>query len=204
MVEPGPNRVHPTLHGKAWIEARSRTHDLEKRRLNEIVDIARAEPDTREVAPYGQRVPIEELADTPGSDRYVEDRGVGFHVAGVAERSGTSLRFAWSFRENVDYLQCLDGLPFEGGTVATLDIRVRTAALFDDPDDTNDPPSRFDSFASADANADGTLMLDELETVTFPDDPDHPTLGARLYRKVVPELPFVPGAPPCIPVFSGK
>ena len=140
---------------------------------------------------------------TLGSDHYVEDRVIGFHVAGVAERSGTSIRFAWSFRDSIDYVDC-GRLHFEGNASTTVDIRVRTGALFDDPDDTNDPPSRFDPFASADANGDGTLMLDELETVTFPDDLEYPTLGARLYRKVAPELPFVPDALPCIPVFTGK
>lgn len=139
------------------------------------------------------------LMRTAGSDKYIQNQGVVFHVAGSATRAGTSLEFAWSFRENLWYENCFQ-LDIESETSQTLDIRVRTSALFDEPSDASGAvTSAFDPFAAADGDGDGEITLGELESVTFPNDPVYPTLGARLYRQTVPLLIHVGDRGSCPP-----
>lgn len=136
---------------------------------------------------------------TAGSDKYVQDRGVAFHIAGSATQADMSLRFAWSFRGNILYIDCIK-LDIESETSQTFDIRMQTSALFDEPNDTSGTAtSAFEPYASADVDGDGEITLGELESVTFPNDPEYPTLGARLYRKTVPELIRVGDTNSCIP-----
>ena len=132
----------------------------------------------------------------PGSDPYVSNRAAVLHLAGAAERAGRTVRFAWSFRENLGYADC-GVVNFDAETSALVDVRVRTASLFDASEDPASPSS-FEPFAAADADLDGTVTLEELDAVPLPNDPQYPTLGLRLYRKTARELPIVEGGQmPC-------
>src|SRR5262245_11354688 len=132
---------------------------------------------------------------TIGSDRYAENEGVAWHVVGSATQAERVIRFDWSFRETLFYPSCGD-LAFEGEGETTADIRLRTGALFDDPDSGSPPEARFDPYAPSDGDGDGEVTLEELETIEL-SDPEYPTLGARLYRKTVAELPHVSDETPC-------
>jgi hypothetical protein len=140
------------------------------------------------------------LMRTPGSDPYVKDRGVGVHAAGVATRGDSSVAFAWSFRENLAYGHLCGELSFESEVTASLDVHVRTASLFDDPEGSaGSPVARFGPFAAADADADGVVTLEELDAVPVAlSEGNFATLGARLYRKTAREL-IEPGGVPCMP-----
>jgi hypothetical protein len=146
----------------------------------------------------GAGVDDEEVAllRTVGSDPYIQERGVGLHLAGTATRGETTLGFAWSFRENLIYPGCVD-VAFAPEATTTLDVRVGTAALFSDPAlSAGAPGSHFDPFAAADADADGEVTLDELDAI--PLEAGNRTLGAWFYEKTVPELVTV-GGQRCMP-----
>ncbi len=126
----------------------------------------------------------------PGSDPWVRDRGTTLHVAGTATKGPASVRFAWSFRENHVYGDGSCGeVTFESEVTTSLEIHVRTAALFDDLEaPAGSPASRFEPYAAADADADGEVTLEELDAVPVAGNVRFPTLGARLYQKTVAEL----------------
>ena len=69
-----------------------------------------------------------------------------------------------------------------------LDIHVRTASLFDDPESpTGSPVARFAPYGAADADADGVVTLEELDAVPVAAGARE-TLAARVYRKTVREF----------------
>jgi hypothetical protein len=134
---------------------------------------------------------------TAGSDPYVKNRGVALHLAGTATQGDSAVAFAWSFRENLAYGHLCGDLSFESEVTISLDIRVRTASLFDDPAaPAGSPVARFGPFAAADADADGVVTLEELDAVPVAGSSE--TLGERLYRKTARAL-IQPGGLPCMP-----
>jgi hypothetical protein len=137
------------------------------------------------------------LLRTIGSDPYVQDRGVGLHLAGTATRGETALRFAWSIRENLIYGGCNE-IAFTTDATVELDVRVVTSALFSDPVLSGGAAgSHFEPFAAADADADGEVTLDELDAVPL-EAGGRNTFGAWFYEHTVPELVTI-GGKRCMP-----
>lgn len=128
-----------------------------------------------------------EMMRTAGSDPFVEERGVALYVAGSAVRADEHYRFAWSFRHNLEYTGC-GTVEFESGASDEVEIRVRGKVLFQSGLD-DDAPLQFDDYASADADADGNVSIEELHGVALPPGADFSTLGERLYLGLVPEVP---------------
>ena len=127
-----------------------------------------------------------DMMRSAGSDPFVEERGVALYVAGSAERDDEHYRFDWSFRHNLEYTDC-GTVEFESGASDEVAIRVRGQVLFQSGLD-DDAPLQFDDYASADADADGTVTLEELHSVSLSTG-DFTTLGERLYLGLVPEVP---------------
>jgi len=121
-----------------------------------------------------------------GSDAVVQNAGVVLHVAGTAIRDETTLSFAWSFRQALDYL--CEIVTFEGGERQTLGIGLLGGALFRAAGDGDGAAAEleFDVFAEADENEDGEISLAELAGV--PHGAGGGTLAEALYRERVPEL----------------
>lgn len=128
-----------------------------------------------------------EMMRSAGSDPFVEGRGVALHVTGSAERTDERYRFAWSFRQNLEYSDCGE-LEFESGASNELEIGVRGRVLFQ-AGLTNDAPLQFDDYARADVDADGNIALEELHSISLPASDDYTTLGERLYLGLVPQVP---------------
>jgi len=133
---------------------------------------------------------------TAGSDAFVEERGVALYVAGSAVRTDEHYRFEWSFRQNLEYTDC-GGVEFESGASDEVEIHIRGQVLFQEGL-SDDAPLQFDAYASADANADGDVTLDELHSISLPDGADFSTLGERLYLGLVPEVPRFRNSDTCI------
>jgi hypothetical protein len=127
----------------------------------------------------GDRAFMREVA----SDAFVENAGIAVHVVGSATREETTTRFAWSFRQRLDYL--CDVVSFESGTKQTLEIALHGDALFQPRDD---PGAKlgFDPFAAADQDDDGEITLAELDQARS--ESGQRSLAAELYLERVPEL----------------
>ena len=128
---------------------------------------------------------------TAGSDAFVEDRGVALYVAGNAARADERYRFAWSFRQNLEYTEC-GTVEFDSGASDEVEIHVSGRVLFQAGLE-DDAPLQFDDYASADGDGhgdgDGDITLDELNSVGLPEGSDYTTLGERLYLGLVPQVP---------------
>jgi hypothetical protein len=144
----------------------------------------------------GANVTAEDLAflRTRRADPYLADRGIGLHLAGTATNGESSVRFAWSIRENLVYADSCGELAFQSGVTTPLDIHLGIAELFSDAAIAGGATGpRFEPFAAADADRDGEVTLEELDAVPLDGDPRFPTLGARFYRKTAPEIVSVGG-----------
>jgi len=133
---------------------------------------------------------------TAGSDPFVEQSGVTLYVAGSATRADERYRFDWSFRHNLEYTDC-GTVEFESGASDEVEIRIRGQVLFQS-ELADDAPLQFDDYASADADADGNVTLEELHSVSLPAGSDFSTLGERLYLGLVPEVPRFRNSDSCV------
>jgi hypothetical protein len=152
----------------------------------------------------------EGFMQAPGKNPYVRDLGVALHLSGSATRGESTLRFAWSFRDNLIYGPVDDcgSTSFTSEASTTLAVRVRTADLFSDPVLARGVSgSHFDLFAAADANADDEITLEELDAVPLDAAPQDPlpnegggswTFGKWFYRRTAAEL-FSINDIPCKP-----
>lgn len=103
-------------------------------------------------------------------------RGASVHAAGTAVHAGVNYSFSWYFTTSTEYRNCVDGdgtsgvvVPDGGDVVA--EITVHGDHLFFDDLQSEGSSLRFAAFASADANEDGTLTLEELEAIDLTDLP---------------------------------
>lgn len=127
-----------------------------------------------------------DMMRTAGSDPFVEGRGVALHVTGSAVRASELYRFAWNFRQNLQYSECGE-LELESGASDELEIGIRGRVLFQ-ASLADDAPLHFDDYAGADVDADGNITLEELHGISLPASDDYTTLGERLYLGLVPEV----------------
>jgi hypothetical protein len=114
-----------------------------------------------------------EFMRTPARDVYASISGVSIYVTGTAARGSTIKRFAWAFRQRLQYDECwqqdgatrITGLDLRGGELVTVNIVIKAEALFQDQLDPMLAKLRFDVFAAADADEDGEVTLSELAEV---------------------------------------
>lgn len=164
---------------------------------------------------------------TRGTDRFAEDARASVLAIGAGARGDVTKRFEWLFRRSYELTNCKT----EGGGLATtleltegaageLRIEVRGEELFRSlADDRAD--LWFQPIAEADADADGTVTLDELSNAPrpprdtgeigpgdgssgasrgAPSDPAEGSSGSiehLVYEDLLPRLLRVAGAGPC-------
>lgn len=108
----------------------------------------------------------------PATDYWVRNAGTSVAIFGSASREGVTKRFQMVFRPRLRYARCTTPEQ-DGGQALTLienvdqffDIAIEAEAILRDDVDAKAASLRFDPFAAADRDGDGTITLDELRTV---------------------------------------
>lgn len=103
--------------------------------------------------------------------------GYNVYVSGKASKDDAEVRFSWGFTEPVRYASCVDvraGQETSGVVVADsasveAQLTIHGDHLFYDDLASPEAKLRFDVIASADADADGEVTLDELAAVQLAD-----------------------------------
>ncbi len=148
---------------------------------------------------------------TKATDAYAQDSGITLFVAGTAAKNGISKHFAWAFRRPLAYDDCITVRGLQEGVPATVNIAIRSAAMFQNDLDDTKAKLRFDPIAGADdqhGNADGEITLDELGNVPLGtlggasggmgvDTSSWQTLRDYLYLGLVPTIPRFQDTGPC-------
>ena len=142
---------------------------------------------------------------TRASDPYAEAENASVLATGAATRGDVRKRFGWVFRRSYEITDC-EGQGGEGlattvllreGESGELPLEVRGEELFrEGPDDS--APLLFARIASADADRDGVVTLDELPLVpsfTVPEATD--SLARVVYEDLLPRLVRVRGGGAC-------
>jgi hypothetical protein len=111
---------------------------------------------------------------TPESDSHEQNSGITFWVRGYADRMGVHKSFEWKFRRRrVRFDECevdgVDTFTLAGDQEKTIEVRVHAEVLMQDHPRPKKTRLRFDPIASADANGDGVVTLEELDTLTLAD-----------------------------------
>ena len=91
--------------------------------------------------------------------------GYGVYVEGMASKGARSLSFAWGFSGATRYVQCETAQELQAGAEAVSQITIHADHLFYDDLDSPDPNVAFDLIASADADGDANVTVDELRAV---------------------------------------
>lgn len=105
------------------------------------------------------------------------DAGYNVYVAGEASKAGAAIHFAWGFAKPVRYASCADvrqgqetsGVVVGDGASAEAQLTIHGDHLFYDDLASPEAKLRFDVIASADADDDGDVTLDELAAVQLAD-----------------------------------
>lgn len=105
------------------------------------------------------------------------DAGYNVFVAGTATKGAARKQFAWGFSEPVRYAGCIDvrggqeisGVVVADGADAEAQLTIHGDHLFYDDLASPDAKLRFDVIASADADDDGEVTLDELAAIQLAD-----------------------------------
>jgi hypothetical protein len=132
---------------------------------------------------------------SPRQRSRTRDRAVVLHVAGTATKFEQTRTFAWSFRQAFDFEAC-QAVSLRQNESQTLDIRIRSEALFQDRFDDDAGELRFEPYAAADEDGDGEVTLDELAAVRV-EQAEFATLADRLYLGLVAKVPRFRDEPPC-------
>ena len=141
------------------------------------LDIELSSP--KEDSPLGQAATAadRDFLRTPGADTYVPEGGISFHIVGTAIRGGETKRFAWPYRNRIDYSLCTtveNGVRTPGIRVGEKESKRATVTLHaTTPFQTQLAPQgavvRFGAFASADVDGDDDVTLQELGGVLLAD-----------------------------------
>lgn len=148
-----------------------------------------------------------ELLRAPGSDGFADSSGSAVYVSGKAERPGATKRFSWSFRLGAQFDDCKllaeSGVSLSSDDQQSLDISIRSAALFQQVPNDFLAELRFAPFADADdvyGNGDGDVTLEELGEVPLGPNATFErwdSFADYLYTGLVPKLPRFRGAGSC-------
>lgn len=120
-----------------------------------------------------------ELSDSASADDVELMLGEGYsvYVAGTAVKGDEQKHFAWGFSEPVRYASCVDvrggqetsGVVVSDGKDVEAQLTIHGDHLFYDDLVSPEAKLRFDVIASADANDDGEVTLDELAAIQLAD-----------------------------------
>jgi len=143
----------------------------------------------------------------PGSDGFAEDSGSAVYVSGKAQRAADTKRFAWSFRLGAQFDDCKlladSGVSLSSDDQQSVDITLRSAALFQSVPNDALAERRFAPFAEADdvhGNGDGSVTLEELASVPLGANATFDrwdSFADYVYTGLVPKLPRFRGAGIC-------
>lgn len=100
----------------------------------------------------------------------MQTNGYGIYVEGEGTRMGATVRFRWGFTQGIAYSPCSNaddslGLAVPSGGNVDAQITLHGDHLFYDDLQSPDARLRFDAIASADADRDGSVTLEELARV---------------------------------------
>lgn len=108
----------------------------------------------------------------PSVDYYVKSGGTSMAIFGSASRNGITKRFQLLFKPRIRYARCSSPDQDGGPTLKLVenvdevyDIRIEAEAILRDDVDAQVASLRFEPFASADKDGDGTITLEELRSV---------------------------------------
>jgi hypothetical protein len=149
------------------------------------------------------------------TDDFATDERASLVVQGEAARGDEVKRFDWTFRRTYEIERCgeegalTNVLELDGGASHELRIEVRAEELFRRVA-SDEGPFQFDLYASADADADGLVTLEELDQVDAPPDaatevvemnegefPPPETLADLLYDFLLPRVTRIKDGPAC-------
>jgi hypothetical protein len=141
------------------------------------VDLQISPPDADAVLGVEVTQADKDFMRTPGSDRYVKNDGISFHLEGSATQATRVVRFRWDIRQKLYFTKCratIDGKVQEGfnyvpGQTTNVDLLIEAEALFRDDRDRTTAALRFDPFAEADLRGDsnGEVTLEELAAISL-------------------------------------
>lgn len=102
--------------------------------------------------------------------KLMTDNGYGVYVEGKGEKAGKAVSFAWGFALGTRYKACHEkstgeGVAVPSGGVASVELTIHGDHLFYDDLQSSDPSLRFAAVATADADSDGEVTLEELSKV---------------------------------------
>lgn len=110
---------------------------------------------------------------TDADRAFMTSHGYGIYLEAVATKAEVTKRLAWGFSTRTLYDRCrseeggreIDGVVVTTGLTAAVELTIHGDHFFYDDLRSADAVLRFDAFAAADADADGTITLDELSAV---------------------------------------
>ena len=131
--------------------------------------------------------------------------GASFDIAATATRAGVTKHFHFVYRRRVRYQRCTPDAPPADASIAALaqaaafsdsgaavdlheneevtyDLRIEPEGLFRDDVNPTSAALRFDPFAAADTNGDGTITLDEIRAVPITTIRDAGAIEASTYE----------------------
>jgi len=96
--------------------------------------------------------------------------GLSMFVEGSATKGATTKHFAWPLALNTEYQECTnddfgEGVTVPNGAQEVVQLTIHGDHFWYDDLQSPDAKLRFDAIASADANGDGEVTLDELAAV---------------------------------------
>lgn len=140
------------------------------------------------------------------------DGDYNVYVEGTATKDDQAKRFAWGFSEPVRYASCVDvrdgqetsGVVVGDGAETEAQVTIHGDHLFYDDLASPEAKLRFDVIASADADDDGEVTLEELAVIQLADlDADQGTYGVGAFD-VDDMREFVEAATTSLGHFNGE
>jgi uncharacterized protein YndB with AHSA1/START domain len=131
-----------------------------------------------EISPADEGVALEGATDA--DKQLMLDAGAAVHIEARADKAGVEKRMRWTFPAPTAYRDCKgdkDGKETEGvlvtnGGTDSVELTIHGDHFFYDDLQADNAVLRFDAIASADADANGEVTLEELAAVKLVDIPE--------------------------------